>query len=247
MTGLGQLLTRNFAHLRIINLPERADRRQETKIEFSRLSVPMDNTRVAFFAANRPDDADGFPSAGARGCFESHLAVIERAIVENVETLLVMEDDICFVPQIPSTVEAMTARLACDDWSIFYGGFYGASPTSIEGDAGLTVVPHDEKLLTTHCIGFRRDALLLIAPYLRQMLERTAGSVDGGPMHVDGAYNWFRRAHPHLVTIAAIPPIAGQRPSRSDIALPGFLDRNIFLRYVMEYLRRLKRMSRSAS
>lgn len=44
-------------------------------------------------------------------------------------------------------------------------------------------------------------------------------------MPVDGALNWVRRARPDLTALAAAPPIAHQRASRSDIAPLRWFDR----------------------
>jgi hypothetical protein len=49
------------------------------------------------------------------------------------------------------------------------------------------------------------------------MLARAAGDPRGGAMHVDGAYNWFRRDYPEVRTLIVIPELGYQRPSRSDI------------------------------
>ncbi len=56
--------------------------------------------------------------------------------------------------------------------------------------------------------------------YLEAMLQRPKGSPDGGPMHVDGAYSWFRRAHPEVAAYVCTPSVAQQRSSRSDISVP---------------------------
>lgn len=56
--------------------------------------------------------------------------------------------------------------------------------------------------------------------YLEAMLKRPNGSPEGGPMHVDGAYSWFRRAHPGVAAYVCTPSVAQQRYSRSDISVP---------------------------
>ena len=89
--------------------------------------------------------------------------------------------------------------------------------------------------MLAHAIGRRRAVVEALIPYLETIAAREPGSPDGGPMHVDGAYSWFRRTHPQFRTLVATPQIVMQRASHSDISgaswsrLPG-----------MTALRRLK-------
>ena len=45
-------------------------------------------------------------------------------------------------------------------------------------------------------------------------------------MHVDGAYNWFRAAHPELKCAMAVPELGHQRASSSDISEAKWFDQN---------------------
>ena len=108
---------------------------------------------------------------------------------------------------------------------IFYGG-YGLpdGPGTHHAASPLLLIDRATPVRTTHFIGFGRAAIEALIPYLEAILTRPAGSPDGGPMHVDGAYNWFRASRPDLATWLARPQLGHQRPSRSDIAPPGLLD-----------------------
>ncbi len=92
-----------------------------------------------------------------------------------------------------------------------------------------------------HFVGIRRSVAQAMVPYLEAMLGRPEGDPRGGPMHVDGAYNWFRREHPEILTLCAVSPMAEQRPSRTDIHALTFLDRQPLLRPAMSVLRGIKR------
>jgi hypothetical protein len=48
--------------------------------------------------------------------------------------------------------------------------------------------------------------------------------INGGPMHVDSAYSWFRKDIDCTTSIAH-PPLGYQRSSLSDISGPSNLDR----------------------
>ncbi|MCF8271893.1 glycosyltransferase family 25 protein [Chlorobium sp.] len=92
-------ITDHFQKTAIINLPERQDRREETIAELKRIACSIDNKKTAFFPARRPSEAAGFPSIGVRGCFLSHMQVIRQARHDRLSSILVMEDDIAFIPR----------------------------------------------------------------------------------------------------------------------------------------------------
>lgn len=75
---------------------------------------------------------------------------------------------------------------------------------------GYTIYP--EHIEGAHCMGFSAAAVPRIATYLEDLLAEK-------PIEVDGAYIWFCRDHPDIITDACNPPIAVQRPSSSDISM----------------------------
>ncbi|MBC7483864.1 MAG: LPS biosynthesis glycosyltransferase, partial [Rhizobacter sp.] len=93
---------------------------------------------------------------------------------------------------------------------------------------------------TTHFIGFQGEAIAAAAAYLAAMLERPPGDPDGGPMHVDGAYSWFRRAHPEFQTVLAVPPLGYQRASRTDIHDLAWFDKLPVVRELVSAVRRAR-------
>lgn len=88
-------------------------------------------------------------------------------------------------------------------------------------------------------MGFFREGAKLVSAYLEQL------ECDGIHPPSDAAYIWYRRAYPHVRTHFAVPPLAGQRSSRSDIAEVKCFDRYPVVRplanSLREILRRLKR------
>ncbi|WP_058755652.1 hypothetical protein [Sphingomonas endophytica] len=212
------MLFDQFDHVRIINLKHRTDRRAEMLGELRRLGADAD-PRIGFFDAHRFDDAGSFTSIGARGVYHSHLAILEAAAAAG-QSVLILEDDVDFTPEARDTVLP-------ENWQIFYGGHYASLPTDLM----------NSDIIGAHCMAFRADVVPLLAAYLRDLLAR-----DDHPP-IDGAYVWFRRAHPHLVTHFADPPIANQRPSRTDIADLRFFDRWPGLRQLAGVARSAKRMA----
>lgn len=230
-----------FDSVRIINLVERTDRRFEIAAQLTRIGAADDPT-LSFFAAQRPTDPGGFPSLGARGCFESHLAVVRQALADGVERVLIIEDDFDFALDIDRQGHSVMAALAATPWDVFYGApiLDAVADRGITADGyGLASLSPDLAVMTTSCVGFGRTALSLLEPFLTAMLKRPAGSPDYGPMHVDGAYSVFRQQHPKLRTIVCKPSLGAQRASRSDITPNRFiLDRFAFTHPLANRLRR---------
>lgn len=211
-----------FDRVYVINLPSRADRREEMDEQLRRVGLALDAPRVRLFPAVRPADAGPFSSIGARGCFMSHLAVLREAQSRQEQTILVLEDDANFARDFERFAAPVADQLAATEWAIFYGGPPGLKGS---GSGACEAVPASTGIETTHCVGFRGASLMVqLAQYLERQLQRRPGDPAGGPMHVDGSYSWFRRERPEFVTLAASPPIAYQRSSRSDI-YSGRLDR----------------------
>lgn len=233
-------LTDCFDQIRIINLPARADRRREMAGELARLGLSLNRGSVRLFEAARFEKAGEFPSVGARGCFASHLGVIEEALSTDARHVLILEDDLDFTMDINKRLAPTLAALSRVDWAIFYGGYEGL-PVLEPSDAPIAPIAPSTPVQTTHFIGLSRMAMIAAVPYFRAMAMRVAGDPAGGPMHVDGAYSWLRRDHPTLSTYLAAPPLGYQRASRTDIHALNLMDRMPGLREMMQILRKFKR------
>lgn len=222
-----------FDEVRIINLVDRTDRRREITDQLRRVDGLASN--MAFFTAHRPQSAGGFPSLGARGCFESHLSILHEARDRGSKTLLVLEDDLDFTRDGRARIEAILDELAGRDWSFFYGAH--VMPTELRH--GLVEIPPNEPVMTTSFVAFRGAAIPALVDFLQAMSKRPAGSPDWGPMHVDGAYTVFRNLNPKHRTFAAFPSLGRQRSSPSDVTQSRMiLDRWAATRQIVSLLRR---------
>jgi len=67
----------DFDMIRIINLPERTDRRRRMESELRRVGLAGD-PRVEFFRAIRPAEALNHASIGMHGVFLSHHAILKE-------------------------------------------------------------------------------------------------------------------------------------------------------------------------
>lgn len=207
MTGLFA----QFDQVRIINLMDRLDRRREMEGQLGRVGAGGPNVR--FFDAHRPTTEGEFPSLGARGCFESHLAVLREARSSDVRSLLLLEDDFDFSRDGRTRAAELLEKLSALKWDFFYG----AHALSTDDGNGLSSIAPDKPVLTASFLAFSGRVLSPLIEFLEGILQRPGGSPEYGPMHVDGAYTIFRQLHPEFITFAAFPPLGRQRSSPSDI------------------------------
>lgn len=223
-----------FDEVRVINLVERIDRREQMQKQLRRCGA--DDARVSFYDAEKPKSLGGFPSTGARGCFESHLAVLRAARDRKAKNVLIIEDDFDFTREGLARAPRVMEELFQQSWDVFYG----AHLLLKRGRSGIALVPPDEPVMTASFVAFQGSILASLIDFLEAMLRRPPGSPEYGPMHVDGAYSVFRASTPHLRTFAVFPPIGRQRSSRSDITPNRMvLDKWPWTRHVASMLRQI--------
>ena len=229
-------LIENFARTYIVNLPERTDRRREMDAELAQFGLRADGERIRYFRAIRPTDAGDFPNLGARGCFLSHLAILEEALRDGLESVLILEDDLRLDPRIAQLPETMHQRLRRDDWDFAYLGHVAPCADTDTAHWRETRQP----LATTHCYALRGPAIAALRDHLAACLTRPSGHPLGSPMHVDGAYSLFRQFHPEIVTLLAVPSLGGQLSSLCDIFPHQWYDRFAPTRALASLARHLK-------
>jgi glycosyl transferase family 25 len=240
----GKALLAACGDMYVINLPERQDRRDEFAAQLARIGLSFDHPNVHLSEAVRPQEAGQFPSIGARGCFLSHLNVLRAALERGDDHILLCEDDLNFSRDLPRRATLLAAELG-RQWDMFYG-FTGADSVgpAIDSEGKLIALVPEQTFQCSHIIAFSRRAIQALVPYLEAMLSRPAGDPAGGPMHVDGAYHWFRKDHPEFRVLAARPDIGYQRSSMTNIAPITLKDRLFGLRHLVALLRKLRNRTR---
>ena len=234
---LGRLLLSVFDAIYVINLVSRPDRLRDIKVQLSRLGLSFDDPKVVLFPASRPVTSGDFPTRGAKGCFESHLAILRDLETRGLNRVLILEDDADFSSNIDEILFPLLRDLSQSEWDIFLG--YppdGFRPSN----SGLARLPADVPSVKLHCYGVTKDAAHLAGPFLEKIYMRPGGHPLGGAMHVDGAYNWFRKAYPDVKTLVSMTPIAHQRSSKTDIHPLSWFDRWPILKDATKSLRRLR-------
>jgi len=238
----GRRLLELFRRIYVVNLPSRPDRRAEAAQQLARIGLSFDHPQVELFDAVRPNSRGEFVSIGARGCFLSHLGVIDAALADGCGSFLILEDDADFAPGFRGRLGGIAGQIDAAGWDIFFG-WYPDVPGRPDGDVRDLISPiqPDMQIVCSHFVAFRREAALLARPYLQAIYDRPEGHPDGGAMHVDAAYNWFRRTHPTLRTYAPLQPLAFQRSSRTDIHDLRWFDRIGVVRPIADLARRGRR------
>lgn len=239
---ISERLLSEHGPLVLINLPERTDRRDEFDAQLRKIGLSFEHPRVRLFPAIRPTDPAGFPTIGTRGCFLSHMAVIEQAISAGDRSVIICEDDLDFASDFLTRLPAVLDVIGRETWDIIYAGYSSDQTGDLVGhEANIFRLPPAHPVLCAHFYFIKGQAITDFHAYLKDILSRPPGHPDGGPMHYDGAINRFRKDRPDLVTLATLPTLGTQRSSRTDIHTPRWFDRTPLVRDVTALLRKAKR------
>ena len=205
---MGMRLNDLFANPRVINLAHRRDRRRQMNAELNRVGV-----RAEFFLAQRMREVGDWPSAGARGCFDSHFRILEKVLEAGEPNALMIEDDLEFAPEFGQVEGQVMEQIAAADWDICYLGHLVAEAPAGEHTLELT----GEPVMTTYFYAVNGRILPRLVEFLRQVKSRPAGHPLGGPQHIDGALYMFRQQNPDVRTLLVQPRLGVQSASRSDV------------------------------
>lgn len=232
-----------FERAYVINLPERSDRRQGAAKELQKLDLAFTPNQLELFPGIRPVETGGFPSIGAQGCFLSHLQILRQARQDHLMNVLIIEDDLlihrAFQPVESSLIEALSQQA----WDMAYFGDSTDRPV-VQPVAWQRL---DHEILTTTFYGVHCQIFDRLIAFLETLMMRPSGHPDGGPMHLDGAYNVFRRQHADIITLQTNCGLVAQRSSRSDIYPSAWYESVPGVRPVIDVLRQGKTLLRSRS
>lgn len=122
-----------FKEIHCINLDKRTDRWEESQLEFQKHNISVE--RFSALSGNDyPEDSIlrkrcksiGL-NMGQVGCTLSHRELIKNIKSKQIENVLILEDDVQFVPDLNEKIECIMEQLP-NDWDMLYfGGNHSAN------------------------------------------------------------------------------------------------------------------------
>lgn len=145
----------------------------------------------------------GFYTAGggAWGCRQSHLRILEDAMLDGVGTLCVLEDDVCFVPDFSNKLREFMRALPAD-WD---GVMLGGQNLAPAGGTGIPGIQRSANTQRTHAYVVRGHAAMS-ALYLLWSRCNT---------HIDHWLSHWQQKH---AVYQPDPFLCGQDEGSSDIS-----------------------------
>lgn len=193
-----------FDRIVLINLDKRTDRLGAFKAKIS--PYPSLHNYVRYRAVH--GDTVTVPGhfisgGGAWGCRQTHLRVLEDALMDGIETLLVFEDDVRFVPNFEGKLKKFLSMVP-DDWEGLMLGGQNHGPTDPPA-TGIDGVVRSVNTQRTHAYAVRG------AEPLRD-LYRLWARCD---RHID---HWFGQWQQRHQVYQPTEFLCGQDATTSDIS-----------------------------
>lgn len=127
-------LTDCFDRVHVINLPYKQDRRERLSAHLEELGI-ADISKIYWDRAISGDQcwAPAYFKAGNGpwGCLQSHLRIVQDAIMDGIESYLVLEDDAVFHPRAEEMLERLMAELPTDWGQLYLGGQHLKTPEEV--------------------------------------------------------------------------------------------------------------------
>ena len=191
-----------FDRVVVINLKRRPDRLDAFWEEIERANWPFAKPQVfhAIDGNKVPSPHDWDAGGGAWGCMQSHRQILEQAIMDEVDKLLVLEDDMCLSSDFVQRITDFLARVPRDWGQLMLGGQHSEDSTSrVKKDI----------VRCTNCQ--RTHAYAIRGRFMRALYRQwvsTSGHCDHRMGEIQGRYRVY----------APDPFIFGQAEGKSDIS-----------------------------
>jgi len=161
-------LNKYFDKIFCINLDRRPDRWESVKKEFEKWGI----TSVERYSAIDGNTIENNTNIlnGELGILETHYNLIKKCKDENLDTILVMEDDVYFTEKIKQIDEYMDS--VPKDWDLLYFGgthVYGPPPVAINDK--VVKITHT---VAIHCVAIKKnifEPLLLTAKKRQKQID----------------------------------------------------------------------------
>lgn len=123
-----------FDRVVVINLRRRIDRYRSFHDQLIKIDWPFRTPEVfTGIDADKLPMPSNWPEAkrGSWGCAQSHRAVLQQAILDDIDSLLVLEDDALFVDDFAARVETFLKAVPADWSSLMLGDKHRESPLAV--------------------------------------------------------------------------------------------------------------------
>jgi hypothetical protein len=194
----GSALPRYFDRICIINLPQHAERkvRLSAQLQSCGLAMPHELRWVNAISGNLLTPPSWWQcGAGAWGCLLSHARVVQDAMADGVESLLVLEDDATFHPRAAQMLDAFMQQVPADWDQIYLGGQHLATPAPVPG-APMVYRPHNVN--RTHAYALKQHVMARFHEHIWAPPGDRRGPTDGwqidhqlGSAHESRAWNLY--------------------------------------------------------
>lgn len=198
-----ETLKNYFDRVVVINLDRRDDRWAALQQKLSKINWPFKTPeRFSAYDGNKlPTPVGWTEGPGTWGCLLSHREVLSRAIQDELDSVLVLEDDIFFAPDFEKKVLSFIKGLPFDWDQIMLGGQFFANSKVYD------ISPEIRKVSLCH----RAHAYAVRGSFMRYMYSKLCSSYG----HVDHIMNTFQDRY-KVYTPKHF--LIGQEGSPSDIS-----------------------------
>jgi hypothetical protein len=170
-----------FERIVVISLPQRDDRRSRLSEELlvSKLAEPLSIRWERAISGKICPPPNYFRAGpGAWGCLQSHIRVVQDAMMDGVSSLLVLEDDLAIHAKAPEIVRRFFQELP-DDWDqIYLGGQHQVEPSLVDY---RPMVHRVRNVNRTHAYGLSGRAF---REFLRHVCDAPSYA-ERGSWHID--------------------------------------------------------------
>ncbi len=190
-------LNNYFSKIYCINLDRRPDRWEQCMIEFNEINVDVERIS-AIDGKNFPKSRMGI-KPGAHGLVLTNIKILEDAISNRYESILIFEDDVKFVADFNRIFNEKINNLP-SDWNLLYlGGIHKIKPKNNEYDIYKT-----SSTITTHAVGINSNFFQTLLESIKKNMTSPIDKIQQRLQQNNNAYTF-------------VPSIAMQRASYSDI------------------------------
>ncbi len=208
----------SFDRITILTLDPHGARAEATLADLAEKKLTERATLTPAYRGDEMLAPDWFhASAGAWGCLKSHIRVLEDALRDGVQSLLVLEDDCIWLPESARLAREFLGEVPADWGQIYFGGQLRAKFPR-EALPGKVACLRARSVHRTHAYAVARATLPSLLQHIQQASDyrRAAARKNGKKRHLD---HQLEAAHQSGAWPVYVPSywLAGQRANYSVV------------------------------